>query len=193
MTSMKVCRKCGVAWPMSEYAMPSREQSYCRQCRMTLKRDYRRRHGAVSREEQHIRALARKRERERLKAERMAQPKPVPLRYLYRKEYFIWQSMIQRCTRMTHPKYRIYGARGIRVCDRWRHSFPNFLADVGPKPSPGLSIDRIDNNGNYEPGNVRWADSTTQSHNRNYPRKTAGPGNTQIPAGDGQRDSCLDF
>jgi hypothetical protein len=62
--------------------------------------------------------------------------------------------------------FRLYGARGVIVCDRWRDSFENFLADVGFKPLPNLSLDRIDNSGNYEPGNVRWATQKEQINNR---------------------------
>lgn len=74
--------------------------------------------------------------------------------------------MIQRCTNPNRKKFAIYGARGISVCARWRESFDAFLLDVGPRPGRGFSLDRIDVNGNYEPGNVRWASDTEQSRNR---------------------------
>jgi hypothetical protein len=74
--------------------------------------------------------------------------------------------MIQRCTNPKDPRWKWYGARGITVCDRWRHSFESFFTDMGPRPSASLSIDRIDSLGNYEPGNCRWADATTQARNR---------------------------
>lgn len=70
-------------------------------------------------------------------------------------EYVVWNNMLQRCFNPRHPSYYAYGARGIAVCERW-HSFENFFADVGVRPSPDLSIDRIDNDGDYEPNNVRW-------------------------------------
>jgi hypothetical protein len=74
--------------------------------------------------------------------------------------------MKQRCTRKNHPKYPRYGGRGIKVCDRWLASFDAFLEDVGTKPRPGMSIDRINNDGDYEPRNVRWADDITQQNNK---------------------------
>jgi hypothetical protein len=81
-------------------------------------------------------------------------------------EYYAWVSMIRRCHAPRARNYRLYGARGITVCQRWRESFPTFLGDVGRKPSPDLSLDRIDNNGNYEPGNVRWATRSEQQRNK---------------------------
>jgi hypothetical protein len=82
------------------------------------------------------------------------------------KEYTTWRAMIDRCTNRRNAAWRYYGGRGIRVCKRWLASFPAFLADVGPRPSPERSIDRIDNDGNYEPGNVRWATRIEQNRNK---------------------------
>ncbi len=79
-----------------------------------------------------------------------------------RSEYRIWAQMINRC----RDKRRMrYGGRGILVCERWASSFESFLADVGPRPGPEFSIDRINNDGNYEPGNIRWATDKIQSSN----------------------------
>lgn len=83
----------------------------------------------------------------------------------YPSEYQSWESMRKRCRQKTHQKYPMYGGAGITVCERW-DSFPNFLADMGEKPTPKHTIDRYpDNRGNYEPGNCRWATPGQQSRN----------------------------
>ncbi len=78
--------------------------------------------------------------------------------------YKIHKGMIARCSNPKAMKYKLYGGRGIQVCDRWL-KFENFLADMG-EPKPGESLDRIDPNGNYEPGNCRWADKILQANNK---------------------------
>jgi hypothetical protein len=86
-------------------------------------------------------------------------------------EYRAWDEMIKRCYNTNRRYYAAYGGRGITVCARWRHSYENFLADVGRRPSPQHSLDRKDNNGHYEPGNVRWATKQEQAQNtRNVER-----------------------
>ena len=79
-------------------------------------------------------------------------------------EYRCWQSLRQRCNNPNNPGYKNYGGRGISVCQEWNASFDAFYAYVGPRPA-GKWLDRIDNNGNYEPGNVRWATPTVQRLN----------------------------
>jgi len=80
--------------------------------------------------------------------------------------YLCWYSMRQRCNNMHHQAYSEYGGRGITVCERWQNCFENFLEDMGKRPSPRHSIDRVDNDGNYEPGNCRWATVTEQGRNK---------------------------
>ncbi len=88
-------------------------------------------------------------------------------------EYRSWASMRKRCGCPTSKDFFRYGGRGIRVCDGWQTSFPQFLADMGPRPSSLHSLDRIDNDGNYEPGNCRWATAKQQANNRRNSRKAA--------------------
>jgi len=80
------------------------------------------------------------------------------------KTYSTWESMIQRCTNLNQTKYNDYGGRGIKVCDRWLN-FENFLKDMGERPDK-LELDRIDNDGNYEPGNCRWVTRSANLRNR---------------------------
>ena len=79
-------------------------------------------------------------------------------------EYKIWQGIKSRCFNPKCTQYKNYGARGITMCESWRTSFEQFLKDVGKRPS-GTCIDRINNNGNYEPGNVRWVTQRQQMNN----------------------------
>lgn len=81
-------------------------------------------------------------------------------------EYRIWQGILNRCLNKNVKFYRRYGGRGITVCDAWRHDFQKFYRDMGPRPSPRHSIDRINNDGNYEPANCRWATPAQQAANK---------------------------
>lgn len=93
-------------------------------------------------------------------------------------EYTIWISMRQRCLNPRNKAYPLYGGRGIAICARW-NNFSNFLQDMGPRPAPGQSLDRIDNDGNYEPGNCRWATSVEQGANTRKARLVTLDGKTQ--------------
>jgi hypothetical protein len=84
---------------------------------------------------------------------------------LYRREHTSWRCMKQRCLNPKNKNYRYYGARGIKVCDRWLHSFRNFLDDMSYKPGPEYTLDRKNTNGNYEPKNCRWATRKVQINN----------------------------
>lgn len=78
--------------------------------------------------------------------------------------YYVWQAMIRRCHNEKNPSFPRYGGKGIKVCEEWRSSFMNFLKDVGNRPD-GLTLDRINSAGDYEPNNVRWATYKQQARN----------------------------
>lgn len=86
-------------------------------------------------------------------------------------EYRLWHGVIARCINPSATDYHLYGGRGIKVCDRWRNSFEAFMEDMGERPSREYSIERIDGNGDYEPGNCRWATTLEQAHNRSNTRR----------------------
>lgn len=85
------------------------------------------------------------------------------------REHIAWLGAKQRCDYPRHNRYARYGGRGIRICDRWRNDFAAFLSDMGPCP-PGHSLDRIDLDGHYEPGNCRWASRLQQANNKSNSR-----------------------
>lgn len=88
--------------------------------------------------------------------------------------------MKSRCLNRNDPDFKDYGGRGVSICGEWIESFAAFLAHIGNKPDPTLSLDRIDNNGNYEPGNVRWATQSVQNANRRSYRSGKWPAKKQI-------------
>jgi len=98
-------------------------------------------------------------------------------------EYKAWDNARSRCYNPENKRYPLYGARGITMCDRWRKSFQNFFDDMGRKPSPAHSLDRIDNDGPYSPENCRWATAEEQNNNRtSYNRNLAIGGLTMTVA-----------
>lgn len=90
-------------------------------------------------------------------------------------EYLAWAHMIERCYNPNCCAWKYYGARGVRVCDRWRNSYVAFLADMGRKPSAKHSIDRKNNDGNYEPKNCRWSTRLEQARNQRRPNRKLNP------------------
>jgi hypothetical protein len=88
--------------------------------------------------------------------------------------YKTWDMMIQRCTNPNHTSYHRYGGRGIKVCEEWRDSFNAFAVYMGNKPSDNHTLDRIDNDGDYEPNNVRWANKSEQMFNKNMRNNHSG-------------------
>lgn len=97
----------------------------------------------------------------------------------YTPEHRVWSHIINRCTNRRSPYYARYGGRGIKVCERWEW-FPNFYKDMGPRPGPGYSIERINNDGDYKPSNCKWATKQEQARNRRSNRHITFAGRTQL-------------
>lgn len=96
--------------------------------------------------------------------------------------YVCWFSMKARCYNPRTINYADYGGRGITVCQRWRESFANFLADMGQRPADGMELDRKDNNGNYTPANCRWVTAKVNARNRRSNRMLTYRGETHTMA-----------
>lgn len=101
------------------------------------------------------------------------------------RELAVYHSMLRRCYNVSNKDYKHYGGRGIAVCARWRHSFESFLADLGP--AHGKLLERIDNDGNYEPANCKWATYLEQANNKRNTRKLTFRGTTR-PLSDWARE-----
>lgn len=129
------------------------------------------------------RSFMREKEKEERKA-KATRPESALLKEKYPLLYYVWKGMKRRCYSLSHPKYKYYGARGISICDEWRFSFVSFCKwsfTHGYKPNNKLSIDRIDNDGNYEPSNCRWTDYVTQANNQRH-RCAEGTASARHPA-----------
>lgn len=105
-----------------------------------------------------------------------------PKRWQASPEYRVWKNILTRCTNPRRHNAHCYALRGIAVCARWRDSFEAFLEDVGPRPSARHSIDRIDNDRGYEPGNVRWVTPAEQSRNTRRNKRLTLNGRTMCAA-----------
>lgn len=162
-SGVRCCRKCKQTKPLDDFPKHSKSRNarrtFCKSCHARNVQDCRARNP-----ERSITVARNGYARDR--AAKGFIPRSEGIYARFRREYTAWKSMKVRCLYPSAGNYAYYGGRGIKVCARWLASFADFLADVGPRPGVGYSLDRINVNGNYEPGNCRWATHKEQAHNR---------------------------
>lgn len=169
----KTCKKCGLEKEISCFQKRSGRPSYRNECKDCQKKYL---HQLRSENVEKIRENRRKKYIEN----RSENVKPHEKHGMYLHPAFsCWGKMKTRCSNPKNKEYPNYGGRGIKVCDRWK-KFSNFWEDMGATWKSGLSIDRIDNDGNYEPGNCRWATAKIQSRNKRWNVKLTHNGKTMI-------------
>ena len=179
----KTCRNCGITKPLeSYYSHPTCVDGHigvCKECKKFYARDYSRTHreqdNARKRErmsDPRVRASRNARSAERRRERRKASLALLPPKRIYcgRQEkhplYGRYAAMLRRCYNKNVQAYPWYGARGVRVCERWRNSFAAFLEDMGMPDTPAMQIDRINNDGDYAPNNCRWVTRSSNCLNR---------------------------
>jgi len=178
MTATKSCSRCHEPKPLEAFARDRATKDglrcWCRECNKASHAAYRAANGAKEKASQAAYRAANHEKRAAYHAAWKAANSDYNAAWKVAKPlYGTWAGMIQRCTNPKHEAHKNYGGRGITVCDRWL-TYENWLADIlgtlGPRPE-GMSLDRIDNDSGYRPGNMRWATATEQRINQRPPRR----------------------